>query len=109
MDYRSRDNVLNLELAKTTTVFVDATPPVSVLQVPPQACCGRSDGLVVNSTSPLTIHAEDPVISGVASGPRWSYFVGNGVKILTRDYLNDNTVHYYAPASNADGPLNLTV
>ncbi|MBI4655414.1 MAG: Ig-like domain-containing protein [Elusimicrobia bacterium] len=107
IDYRSRDNVLNLELAKTTTIYVDATSPVSqivFLSTP----ASRSDGLVISSKLPMTISSEDQIIKGVASGVGASYFLENNTKILTYTrYPAPNTLPYYISATIPDGYIEI--
>src|SRR5205807_1367732 len=66
--FRSQDNVANLEPPQNSTVQVDGTPPVSVLQVgTPQV--GLANGtLAISSQTALVIVSTDPVSNGVASG-----------------------------------------
>ncbi|MBI4655891.1 MAG: VCBS repeat-containing protein [Elusimicrobia bacterium] len=107
VDYRSRDNMLNLELTKTTTIWVDATPPVSqivFLSTP----AFHLDGLVLSSNLPMTISSEDPIIKGVASGVGASYFLENNTKILTyTQYPVPNTLPYYLSATIPDGYIEI--
>jgi len=111
VDYRSRDNVLNLELTKTATIYTDATAPISnVVFLGTYAV--RSDGIIINSSSPLTIAAEDPLVKGVASGVKASYFIEDANEILTKEYEPPSgggarIIAYHVPRTKPDGYINL--
>jgi len=67
IDYRSKDKAGNLEVAKSTTVYVDGTPPVSQLIV--DGLQFTVDGRTyITPQTKLVISAEDPLVNGVASG-----------------------------------------
>ncbi|TPW18828.1 MAG: hypothetical protein FD126_3295, partial [Elusimicrobia bacterium] len=67
--YQSADNVQNLEVPRSTTVLVDATPPVSALSIgAPQF--PWPGVLLVSSRTPFSLSAVDPRVSGVVSGVR---------------------------------------
>jgi sugar lactone lactonase YvrE len=67
IDLRSRDNVGNLELLKSATVAVDATPPASSLVIgAPQFQLPTT--LLVSSRTPFSVAAVDAIVSEVASG-----------------------------------------
>lgn len=68
VDFQSQDNVANLEALKSSSVFVDATPPVSELVIGTPQFSLSSSTILVSALTPLTISAVDPVANGVASG-----------------------------------------
>ncbi|MFI5363619.1 MAG: OmpL47-type beta-barrel domain-containing protein [Elusimicrobiota bacterium] len=67
--FQSQDNVGNLELPKSATVYVDATPPVTALNLgAPQFAAGGT--LFVSTATPFAFASQDPLVNGVASGVR---------------------------------------
>ncbi len=67
--FLSEDRVGNVELTKSATVYVDATPPLTALTVgAPQSATGET--LFVSTVTPFALSARDPVVNGVASGVR---------------------------------------
>jgi len=73
VDFQSQDNVANLELLKSATVFVDATPPATTLGIgAPQYAAGGT--LYVSTATPFTLAAQDPVVQEVASGVSAIFF-----------------------------------
>ena len=67
--FLSEDHVGNVELAKSATVYVDATAPVTALTIgAPQFQAGGT--LFVSTMTPFTLVPQDPVTDGVASGVR---------------------------------------
>ena len=73
IEYRSKDNVQNTEIARTQAVIVDNTPPVSTLTVgSPQS---QADGKwYISAGTGITITAADPA-SGVK---KTEYSIDNG-------------------------------
>ena len=67
LDYRSQDRVQNLEVALSTTVFVDATPPVSAATVGEPLFVSEGKKYI-SAATPVTLAADDRPSNGVASG-----------------------------------------
>jgi hypothetical protein len=65
IDYRSQDNVTNLEAFKTLTVIVDNTPPVTVITTGDPKYSAVDGRLYVTAGTPFTLSATDN-LSGVA-------------------------------------------
>lgn len=79
--FRSRDRLGNLEVAKSSTVHVDGTPPVSTVVVtgisflaPPGDAQAVGGPLFVASHTLIGIRAEDPLVKEVASGVLATFF-----------------------------------
>ncbi|RLE37122.1 hypothetical protein DRJ17_07220, partial [Candidatus Woesearchaeota archaeon] len=69
IEYRSMDNVENLEETKSITVKLDNTPPVSTLTMEGGVQYTSPEGILYASPdTKYILIAEDPVINGVASG-----------------------------------------
>ncbi|MDE2491034.1 MAG: hypothetical protein KGM24_09300, partial [Elusimicrobia bacterium] len=65
--FQSQDNVGNLELTKSATVYVDATAPVSQLTIGAPQYQAPST-LFVSTVTSFTLASQDPLVAGVASG-----------------------------------------
>ncbi|MBI4676746.1 MAG: hypothetical protein HY748_04115 [Elusimicrobia bacterium] len=109
LGYRSRDRVDNLEVLASTTVLVDATPPVSILAIgTPQAKVvpGQGHGpmglTIVSSIAPLVVISTDPVSREVNSGLEQVHVsTGFGFSTSTAAFRLDGvdgikTVSFYA-------------
>lgn len=74
ISYHSVDRVANAEAARSTTVLVDATPPVSQLTLtgPRHARTPGDDSVggtpFISPTTLIDLTAHDPLVNGVASG-----------------------------------------
>lgn len=68
LSYQSRDVAGNLEALKQSTLMVDATPPVSALSVGQPQYISSGGQIFVNSQTPLTLSAADPISNSVSSG-----------------------------------------
>ncbi|MBI4350018.1 MAG: hypothetical protein HY550_01135 [Elusimicrobia bacterium] len=65
--YRSRDNVENLEVEKSSSVYMDATPPVASFNIAEPLFI--KDGVrYITPASELTFTAADPLVNAVAAG-----------------------------------------
>ncbi|MBI2384441.1 MAG: hypothetical protein HYV14_00350 [Elusimicrobia bacterium] len=79
VEFQSQDNIGNLELLKSATVFVDATVPDSALAIgSPQFDPGDGRPVFVAAATPLTLSAQDPEVQEVASGVRQISFRRGG-------------------------------
>jgi len=78
VDFQSQDNVANLELLKSATVFVDATPPATTLSL----SAPISNGYVSDATR-FVLSAVDPAVNGVASGVKLARYRVNGGAFVT--------------------------
>ncbi|MBA3065359.1 hypothetical protein FP828_02600, partial [bacterium] len=77
VDYYSRDNVLNQEIIKSTTIKVDNTAPETALSVgAPQYEAGGK--IYISEETGITLSAIDPVINEVASGLQYTEYRVNG-------------------------------
>ncbi len=65
VSFQSQDNVGNLELLRSATIFVDATPPVTSLMI---GSAPAVSGTFIGAGAALSLSAIDPVNNGVASG-----------------------------------------
>lgn len=79
IEFRSVDNVGNIEQTKTKTYYVDETPPVSVLQLDEPSCSAHNEPgeklhpyPVVTSKTPINVIPTDPIVEEVASGVKLS-------------------------------------
>ncbi|MEK7383074.1 MAG: hypothetical protein AAB262_07285, partial [Elusimicrobiota bacterium] len=68
VDFQSADNVGNLELLKSATVYVDATPPLTALSVGTPQHVAPGGALFVGPATPFMLTTQDPVVQDVASG-----------------------------------------
>ncbi|MBI2071394.1 MAG: polymer-forming cytoskeletal protein [Elusimicrobia bacterium] len=67
IEFQSTDNVLNQEIIKGVTVYVDATPPASNLVLSgPQLQSGPT--VFVSAATEFSLPAQDPIVKDVASG-----------------------------------------
>ncbi|MDE2509621.1 MAG: hypothetical protein KGL74_00740, partial [Elusimicrobia bacterium] len=66
--FQSQDNVGNLELLKSATVYVDATPPATALTIGQPQYASPAGTLFVGPAATFVLSAQDPVVQGVASG-----------------------------------------
>ena len=71
--YRAVDNLGNLEVAGSSTVFIDNTPPVSAWQADGEQLelAGR---FYLNALGRIALESFDPVVSEVASGVEGIYY-----------------------------------
>jgi len=75
ISYYSVDNAGNSEVARSTSVAVDLTPPVTKLEVPGSSTTNTAGAIVVSSDTALALSATDPVSNGVVSGSSATYYV----------------------------------
>jgi len=75
---RAVDNVGNVEAAHALALRADATPPVSTLVIGQPQFALSSATVLVSSLTPLAVTAVDPVVNGVASGVKQSFYSVNG-------------------------------
>ncbi|MDE2141735.1 MAG: hypothetical protein KGJ84_04920 [Elusimicrobia bacterium] len=68
ISYQSQDNVGNLEVLRSTTVLVDATPPVSTVTIGLPLFVAADGTKYIAPATPVTLSAFDPTVNGVASG-----------------------------------------
>ncbi|MEW6536915.1 MAG: NHL repeat-containing protein, partial [Candidatus Auribacterota bacterium] len=122
IQYWSYDNVLNQEQTKSLTVYVDNTAPVTTLNVGQPQCVTHGEPqnrshtyTVINSNTPLTLIASDPVISDVSSGVKEIYYSINSSPFTT--YASpfalsgpdgDYTVGYYSIDNVGNYPIYLS-
>lgn len=66
--YQSQDRVQNLEVPRSTTILVDATPPQSAVQVGSQSFTDAGNILYVRPLTPFDITAQDPALPGGPGG-----------------------------------------
>ncbi|MEK7384154.1 MAG: hypothetical protein AAB262_12825, partial [Elusimicrobiota bacterium] len=67
VDFQSEDNLGNLELLRSATIFVDATAPLTALAIgAPQFI--SSSTVYVSTATPFSLASHDPTVAGVASG-----------------------------------------
>ncbi|MDE2141047.1 MAG: hypothetical protein KGJ84_01375 [Elusimicrobia bacterium] len=84
VSFYSRDNVLNTEAVKTAAVLLDATPPLTVLQV----LGGRrfpgpdAASAYVSSDTRFAFAALDPTVGGVSAGAAFTQSSDNGGAFL---------------------------
>ena len=77
LNFSARDNVANVEVAKSTVIYVDGTKPVTELSVAGDQY--RSDKVYISTRSGLMLASMDPLVNEVASGVReTSYAVDGG-------------------------------
>ena len=82
--YFSTDKVGNIESIEASSVAIDATPPVSTLAIgSPMAVLG-SGQVVVSTSTPLSVSAQDPVASGVASGVSQAWYASTESTTIPR-------------------------
>jgi N-acetylneuraminic acid mutarotase/sugar lactone lactonase YvrE len=72
--FYSEDHDGNVEVVRSSGVLVDATAPVTTLQVIGSSVAGVSGGLAVSSTTTIALSAADPVSNGIASGVRGIFY-----------------------------------
>ncbi|MBI5596117.1 MAG: VCBS repeat-containing protein [Elusimicrobia bacterium] len=68
LSYRSRDRVQNLEVLRSTTALIDATPPVTAFQLGAPSYTDAAGVRYVTPDTPVTFNAADPGLPGGAAG-----------------------------------------
>ncbi|TBR19407.1 hypothetical protein EPO15_14270 [bacterium] len=66
--YQSRDRVTNQEAARSTTVFVDASAPVSAFAIGAPSFVDGDGTRYITPATPVTFSATDPALPGGAAG-----------------------------------------
>lgn len=75
VSFYSQDAAGHAEVAHSSTIAVDLTPPSSSLTIDGSSSTNAQGGMVVTSTSRLFLGGEDPISNGVASGLGTIYYV----------------------------------
>jgi len=75
ISFYSVDYDNNVEVAKSSTVALDDTPPITTLQVLGPNTTDSSGNTDISATTPITLSAVDPISGGVASGVAETYYV----------------------------------
>lgn len=112
IDYRSYDNVGNLEMFKTLTILVDNTPPVTAISTGDHKYTSVDGKLYVTSGSTFSLSATDN-LSGVArteyriDGGQWTTYVA----AFTVAAEGTHTIDYYSKdnVTNTENFKTLTV
>ncbi len=82
LSWFSRDLVGNMEVAASTSVAVDLTPPLTQLLISTPSVA-QASGTVVGPATVLSLSAQDPLSGGVASGVKDTFLaVSTGVFAL---------------------------
>ncbi|MEK7281972.1 MAG: hypothetical protein AAB037_06465, partial [Chloroflexota bacterium] len=83
LDYLSRDRLGNAEGPRSRTLILDKTPPASALSASGgrQARGPSLGSFFASSDTRLSIIAQDPLVSGVASGVGLVFLKDNGISV----------------------------
>ncbi|MEK7384768.1 MAG: hypothetical protein AAB262_15995, partial [Elusimicrobiota bacterium] len=60
LGYQAQDNVLNLEILRSTTVLVDATPPVTAVSMGAPTFTAVDGTIYITPATPVAFSADDP-------------------------------------------------
>ncbi len=68
--YQSSDNVSNLEVLRSATMFVDTTPPISAVAIGSPTYTAADGTIYVATMTPVSFTADDPALtSSTVAGP----------------------------------------
>jgi hypothetical protein len=77
LDYQSEDHVQNLEILRSTTVLIDATPPVTTISIGSPTYTSPSGTIYVSTYAPISLGALDPPLPQISTAI--PAFPGSGV------------------------------
>ncbi|MDE2142259.1 MAG: hypothetical protein KGJ84_07615 [Elusimicrobia bacterium] len=66
--YQSQDLVGNMEVARSTTMLVDATPPVSTVTIGTPLFTAADGTIYLATTTPVALSAVDPALPHISTG-----------------------------------------
>ena len=92
LGYQSEDQVQNLEVLRSTTVLIDATPPVTTIAVGSPTYTSPSGTVYVSTYAPISLAAADPPLPQISTG--LPAFPGSGVA-LTEIAIDTNVFSVY--------------
>ena len=80
LDYQSEDHVQNLEVLRSTTVLIDATPPVTTISIGSPTYTAPSGTIYVSTSAPIALSALDPPLPQISTS--LPVFPGSGVALM---------------------------